>query len=167
MKALFAAAAVVLAAGASANTVTVSNTSHKDPTGFGTAFTDTDALSFTLADTTWVAGLLITKSSLSALPAVDITGVTLLNVSTGQSIDWMEQVGINWKATRVGVEQWALPGQQLGAGLWELNITGVSYSNKQGSGYTASVELPEPGSAGLALAAVAGAFVASRRRKSA
>ncbi len=167
MKALFATAAIVLATSASASTVTVSNTTHKDPTGFGTAFTDTSVLTFTLSTDTWVSGLLNTKGALTATPAVDINSVTLANLTTGQTLSWSEIVAVSWNTTRVGLEQWALPTQHLSAGTWALSVSGVSYSNKQGNGYTASLELPEPGSVGLALAAVVSAFVASRRRKSA
>ncbi len=168
MKALFAAAAaLVLAASASANTVTVSNTTHKDPTGFGTAFTDSDVYTFTLTSDTWFSGQLNTAGKLSSVPAVDINAVTLSNLTTGESISWSQVLGVDWSAKRVGLEQWALSPLQLDAGTWSLSISGVSYSNKQGNGYNVAVALPEPGSVALAFAAVAGALVASRRRKSA
>lgn len=171
MKALFAAAAaaaaLVLATSASANTVTVVNTTHKDPTGFGTAFTDSGVYSFTLTDDTWFSGVLRTKGALAAVPAVDVNAVTLSNLTTGEIISWSELLSVDWSTTRVGFEQWALSPRELAAGTWSLSVSGVSYSNKQGNGYTASVELPEPGSVGLAFVAVAGALVASRRRKSA
>ncbi|RZL31816.1 MAG: hypothetical protein EOP35_21255 [Rubrivivax sp.] len=167
MKALFAtAAALVLATSASAGTVTVSNTSHKDPTGFGTAFTDSNAFSFTLFEDSWVHGLLKTKGAFSSVPAVDIKSVTLSNLTTGEIIEWSELVAVSWATTRVGVEQWAMTGHELQAGTWTVSVDGVSYSNKQGNGYTVSLEIPEPGSVGLAFAAVVGALAASRRRKS-
>lgn len=167
MKALFAAtAALVLATSASAGTVTVSNTSHKDPTGSGTAFSDAGVYSFTLDTDTWFSGLLTTKGVLSSIPAVDIRSVTLANLTTGQVINWAELIAVSWNTVRVGVEQWSLPSQQLAAGTWALNVSGVSYSNKQGNGYTADLTLPEPASAALALVAVVGALLASRRRKS-
>jgi hypothetical protein len=167
MKALFATvAALVLATSASAGTVTVSNTTHKDPTGFGTAFTDSNVYTFTLAEDTWFSGLLKTKGVLSAIPAVDINSVTLSNLTTGETISWSELVAVTWSTTRIGLEQWALSARELDAGTWTLSVSGVSYSNKQGNGYTATVELPEPGSVGLAFAAVASALFASRRRKS-
>lgn len=168
MKALFAAAAaLVLATSASAGPVTVSNTTHKDPTGFGTAFTDNNVYTFTLTEDTWFSGLLKTKGALSAVPAVDINAVTLRNLTTGETLNWSELVGINWGVKRVGLEQWSLTPHELDAGTWSLSVSGVSYSNKQGNGYTAALELPEPGSIGLAFAAVSCALVASRRRKSA
>jgi hypothetical protein len=167
MKALFAAvAALVLATSASANTVAVSNTTHKDPTGFGTAFTDS-VYTFTLTEDTWFSGVLNTKGLLSAIPAVDINSVTLSNLTTGETISWSELIAVAWNTTRVGLEQWALSARELDAGTWTLSVSGVSYSNKQGNGYTATLEIPEPGSVSLAFAAVACALVASRRRKSA
>lgn len=168
MKALFAAAAaLVLATSASAGPVTVSNTTHKDPTGFGTAFTDSNVYTFTLAESTWFSGLLNTKGVLSAVPKVDISAVTLSNLTTGETLSWAELVAVTWATTRVGAEQWALSPRELGAGTWSLSVSGTSYSNKQGNGYTVAMELPEPGSVGLAFVAVCGALIASRRRKSA
>lgn len=167
MKALFAAAAaLVLAASASAGPVTVSNTTHKDPTGFGTAFTDSNVYTFTLAQDTWFNGLLNTKGALSTVPKVDINAVMLSNLTTGETISWSELVAVSWATTRVGLEQWSLSPRELDAGTWALSVSGISYSNKQGNGYTVAMELPEPGSVGLAFVAVCGALVASRRRKS-
>lgn len=167
MKALLATAAIVLATSASAGTVVVSNTTHKDPTGFGTAFTDEHVFSFTLDQDTWFSGLLNTKGALGGTPAVDIQSVRLSNLTTGEVLDWSELIAVSWSAVRVGLEQWALSPRQLSAGTWDLSVSGVSYSNKQGNGFSATLELPEPGSVALAAVAVLGALVSSRRRKSA
>jgi hypothetical protein len=162
MKSLSAALiALSLAASASAGTVTVSNFDHQDDTGFGTAFDDVYLLN--LSGNTWVSGLLNTGAKLGGDPAIDIQSVTLHKV--GSSLSWSETIAIDWDVALGGVEQWALTPRLLGAGQWQLEVAGVSYADKTGNGYSAAVELPEPGSIALAAFALAGAAVASRRRK--
>lgn len=164
MKALFAAAAaIVLATSASANTVGYSNFDHQDLTGFGTDFDDVYTLN--LGGNTWVHGLLTTSALLGGDPAVDIQSVTLRRI--GSDIGWTETVAIDWDIALGGVEQWALTPRLLGAGQWQLEVTGVSYADKTGNGYSASVELPEPGSVALAALALVGAGLASARRRKA
>ncbi|MBA4218098.1 MAG: hypothetical protein V3V71_09290 [Roseateles sp.] len=167
MKALFAAAALSMATCAMAGTVIVSNITHKDPTGFGTAFNDTNVYSFTLTENTWVSGFLNTKGRLGATPAIDIQAVTLTNAGTGQTFDWSELLAVDWNKQRTGLEQWELQPRDLSAGTWGLSVQGVSYSNKLANGYTVTLELPEPGTVALAAVAVLGALSATRRRKSA
>ena len=145
----------------------VSNTTHKDPTSFGTAFTDNHVFTFTLDQDTFFSGLLNTKGVLTTTPAVDIRSVKLSNLTTGEVLDWSELIAVSWATVRTGREQWALAPHELSAGTWDLSISGVSYSNKQANGYTATLELPEPGSVALAAVAILGALVSSRRRKSA
>ena len=102
MKALFTAiAAVVLATSASASTVTLSNFSHKDLTGDGTAFDDVYTLN--LAHNTWVGGVLTTSSLLGGLPAIDVQSVTLRRLGTG--VDWAQIVAINWDVADTGVDR--------------------------------------------------------------
>ncbi|WP_457427159.1 hypothetical protein [Roseateles sp. P5_E7] len=164
MKALFTAiAAVVLATSASAGTVTISNFTHQDDTGFGKAFDDTYTL--TLASDTWVGGLLNTVAPLGGDPAVDVQSVTLRRL--GSNASWAETVAIDWDTAFSGVEQWALSTRLLSAGEWQLEITGVSYSDKTANGYSAALELPEPGSVALATLALLGAGVTSIRRRKA
>ncbi|RTL22779.1 MAG: hypothetical protein EKK52_05390 [Burkholderiales bacterium] len=167
MKALFAAAALSMATCAMAGTVTVSNITHKDPTGFGTAFNDANVYSFTLTENTWVSGFLNTKGRLATTPAIDIQSVTLTNAGTGQTFDWSELLAVDWNKLRAGLEQWELQPRDLSAGTWDLSVRGVSYSNKQANGYTVTLELPEPGTVALAAVAVLGAVSSTRRRKSA
>ena len=164
MKALFTAiAAVVLATSASASTVTYSNFSHKDLTGDGTAFDDVYTLD--LAHNTWVGGLLTTSSLLGGQPAIDIQSVTLRRLGAG--LDWTQTLAIDWDVADTGVEKWAMPVTQLAAGSWQFEVKGVSYFDKAGNGYSASVELPEPASIALAALALVGAGAASARRRTA
>lgn len=164
MKALFTAiAAVVLATSASAGTIKISDFSHKDLSGEGTAFDDT--YTFELASDTWVGGLLSTGSLLGGLPAIDIQSVTLRQLGTGLS--WVQNVAINWNVADGGVEKWSMTTQQLAAGSWQFEVKGVSYIDKAGNGYTATLELPEPASAALAVLALVGAGAASVRRRKA
>lgn len=164
MKALFTAvAALVLAASASAGTVTYSNFSHKDLTGDGTAFDDTYTLD--LGSDTWVGGLLTTGSLLGGLPAIDIQSVTLRRLGAGY--DWVQTLAINWDVADGGIEKWSMPITQLAAGSWQFEVKGVSYFDKAGNGYSASVQLPEPASVALAALALAGAGLASARRRKA
>jgi len=162
MKALFTAiVAAVLATSASAGTVAYSNFSHKDLTGDGTAFDDVFTLN--LASDTWVSGLLTTSSLLGGVPAIDVQSVTLRRLGTGA--DWVQTVAINWDIADTGVEKWAMPVAQLAAGSWQFEVKGVSYFDKAGNGYSASVQLPEPGSVALAALALAGAGLAGLRRR--
>lgn len=163
MKALFAIAAIVLATGASANTVSFSNYGHQDLTGFGTDFDDVYTLN--LGSNTWVQGLLTTSALLGGDPAVDIQSVTLHRV--GSNIAWTETIAIDWDIALGGVEKYTLTPHLLSAGQWQLEVTGVSYADKTGNGYSASVELPEPGSIALAALALTGAGLASARRRKA
>lgn len=164
MKVLFTAiAAAVLATSASAGTVTLSNFGHQDLTGFGTDFNDIYALN--LGDNTWVGGLLTTGAQLGGLAGVDIQSVTLRRLGTG--LDWTQTLAVNWDVADGGIEKWALTPVQLAAGQWQLEVKGVSYADKTGNGYSASVELPEPASVALAALALAGAGLASARRRKA
>lgn len=163
MKALLAAAAIALATSASAGTVSFSNHAHQDATGFGQAFED--VYSFSLDGDTWVSGLLATSSLLAGDPSIDVQSVKLRRI--GSDIGWTETIAIDWDIAVGGVEQWSLPVRQLSAGNWELAIAGISYADKVGHGYDASLELPEPGSVALALLALVGAGAASLRRRKA
>lgn len=164
MKALFtAAAALALAASATAGTISFSNYSHQDATGFGAQFED--IYNFSLADTTWVRGLMSTSALLGGDPAVDIQSVLLRHV--GSTVGWTETIAIDWDVAEGGVEQWGLTPRQLAAGAWQLEISGISYADKAGNGYSASLELPEPGSVALAALALVGAGVGSLRRRKA
>ncbi|MEO6280962.1 FxDxF family PEP-CTERM protein [Roseateles sp.] len=164
MKALLTAvAAVVFATSAAAGTVNLSNYGHQDLTGFGTDFDDVYALN--LSSNTWVSGLLTTGAQLGGLPGIDIQSVTLRRLGAG--LDWTEILAINWDVADGGIEKWALTPVQLAAGQWQLEVKGVSYADKTGNGYSASVELPEPASVALAALALAGAGLASARRRKA
>lgn len=164
MKALLTAvAAVVFATSAAAGTVTLSNYSHQDLTGFGTDFDDIYTLN--LGNDTWVSGLLTTSAQLAGLPGIDVQSVTLRRLGTG--VDWAQTVAIDWDVADGGIEKWALTPVQLAAGQWQLEVKGVSYADKTGNGYSASVELPEPASLALAALALAGAGLASARRRKA
>lgn len=162
MKTLFAVAAIAFAASASAGTVNFSNFGHQDLTGFGTSFDDSYTLN--LGTDTWVHGLLTTGALLGGAPAVDVQSVTLRRLG-GSDQSWVETVAIDWDVSLDGVEQWALSPRLLSAGQWQLEVTGVSYDDKAGNGYSAAVELPEPGSIALASLAIVGAGLASIRRR--
>lgn len=164
MKALFAAvAALALATSASAHTVTFSNYSHQDLTGFGEDFDDVYTLN--LGATTWVSGLLSTGTLLGGLPAIDVRSVTFRQL--GVHADWTQTVAVNWDIADDGIEKWAMAPKQLAAGQWQLEVIGTSYADKTANGYSASVTLPEPGSVALAALALAGAGLASARRRKA
>ncbi|HEU6454237.1 MAG TPA: hypothetical protein VN201_02115 [Roseateles sp.] len=164
MKTLFAAAAIVFAASASAGTVNFSDFGHQDLTGFGTSFDDSYTLD--LGADTWVHGLLTTGALLGGAPAVDVQSVTLRRVG-GSSLSWVETIAVDWNVSLDGAETWALSPRLLSAGQWQLEVTGVSYDDKAGNGYNAAVELPEPGSIALASLAIVGAGLASIRRRNA
>lgn len=163
MKALFAAAAIVLATGASAHTVSFSNFGHQDLTGNGLDFDDT--YTFDLADNTWVSGLLTTGTLLGNEPAIDIRTVRLSHLA--DNIVWTQTIFVDFDVAAAGVEQWALTPQLLGAGQWLLEVKGTSYADKTGNGYVANVELPEPSSVALAVLALVGAGLTSIRRRKA
>ncbi|HEY1132075.1 MAG TPA: hypothetical protein VGF12_21895 [Roseateles sp.] len=164
MKALFAAAAALaLATSASAAPLNFSNYGHQDLTGFGTDFTDVYTLD--LDGSTWLSGLLGTGSLLNGVPAIDIRSVTLRQLGT--QTDWIQTIAIDWNVADTGIESWALAPTLLGAGQWELEVVGTSYYDKAGHGYSVDMELPEPASAALAVLALAGAGLASVRRRKA
>lgn len=165
MKALFAAVALSLASAAFAGTVTVSRSDYLDDTGDGTSFVETGLSLFTLTDTTWVSGSLKTTALQGVKPSIDIESVSLKNTTTGEVLSWVELVGVNWAAVRVGFEEWSFATRQLDAGAWTLNVTGTAFSDKDGQGFSATMELPEPDAGWLALVAVGGALAATRRRK--
>lgn len=163
MKALVAAAALSLATAASAGTVTVSRAAYMDDTGDGTPFVETGLKLFMLDTSTWVTGSLFTSPGVA--PSIDVQSVSLHNLTTGESLSWAELVAVNWNTTRVGLEQWAFSARQLGAGEWTLDVAGTAWNDKVEQGFSAAVELPEPDAGALAVAAVLGALVATRRRK--
>ncbi|PTT90192.1 hypothetical protein DBR42_06480 [Pelomonas sp. HMWF004] len=165
MKALFAAAALGLAANAFAGSVSLTRLEEIDLTGDGQVFSETGLPFFTLSQDTWVSGVLNTAGFPGTEPSVDISAVSLKNLTTGEVFSWTELLSVDWNADRVGLEQWGFAPRLLAAGSWSLDVAGTSYSNTLEQGFTATAELPEPGSAGLAVAAVAGALLARRRRK--
>lgn len=165
MKALLAAAALSLATTAFAGAVTLTRLEEIDLTGDGAAFSHTGLSFFTLSQPTWVSGRLETAGYPGAAPSVDISAVALTNQSTGEVLSWLELVSVDWRIERVGLEQWGFAPRWLAAGQWTLDIAGTSYANTLEQGFTATAELPEPGSAWLAAAAVAGALLARRRAK--
>ncbi len=129
--------------------------------GKGTTFSLSKA--FTLSEETWGSGSLITLAPVGELPVVDIQSVLLTHA--GVAISWNELVAVNWNFADAGVEQWAMPMQRLAAGDWLLQVAGVSYAVKNGNGFDASVELPEPQSAALAVLALLGATGVTLRRR--
>jgi len=162
IKGLIAAAALSLSSVAFAGTVKVSDISYIDYTGDGENFSVTKS-AFTLENDAWVTGSLITVEGLA--PSIDIQSVALRNLTSGQSLSWIELLAVDWNVIHVGLEQWAFGTQQLSAGVWVLDVTGTAWGDKIEQGFTASVELPEPDARALAAIAVLGALVASRRRK--
>ncbi len=159
----FAALSLVVAGAVSAAPVPLSFGNHglQDATGFGTAFSDT--WTFNLAAGGWLSGKLFTDTSLGGLPMVDVQHVLLHRVGT--DINWTETIAIDWNTAEDGVERWAVSPHQLAAGQWQLIVSGVSYADKAGNGYDASLQLPEPQSTVLAALALLGAGLASLRRR--
>lgn len=158
---LAAAAALTLATSASAGLVRYGDYTHVDTTGNGVAFTDTYTLN--LGAATWITGLLTTSSKVGGLPAIDIQSVSFKQL--GNAVDWAPGVAVDWDLFDGGVETWALSTRQLAAGSWQLQVSGVSYYTMSGHGYTADVQLPEPGSVGLAAVALLGAAATRLRRR--
>lgn len=138
MKAIAALVLSACAGSAIAGPVTFEKHGNYDVTGGdGTAFFNVFPSLLSLTAPSWVSGHLASDDA----ELIDVESVTLRHVG-GPEV-------ITWTLDQPGSGLWSLPTLQLGAGDWQLEVSGVTFLDKGLEGYAGSLTVPEPLSLGL------------------